>query len=166
MRTLAACLLLLGSLGCVHGTWAAEVFKCTVDGKTQYQGKPCEGSAPSPSASPDSRTSMVGCYATPMKGMEEGIEVRRTTNSPYELVFKEGKNSQVLPMKPATIQEMQQVSGAFGVNVTEGLSIKWPADTPNQRPVGLYNARDRAGKDIVLAYFFFDSGLATRSQCK
>jgi hypothetical protein len=166
MRTLAACLLILGSLGGAHSVMAADVFKCTVDGKIQYQGMPCEGSASSPRTSPESLSSMVGCYATPIKGMEEGVVVRRAANSPYELVFTEGKNSQVLPMKPATIQEMQQISGAFGVNVTEGLSMKWPADTPNQRPVGLYQGRDREGKEVVLAYFFFDSGFATKSPCR
>jgi hypothetical protein len=145
---------------------AAEVFKCTVEGKIQYQGKPCEGSAPSALTPSDARSSLVGCFVTPLKGMEEGIVVRRATSSPYELVASEGKNSQALPLKSATLQEMQQISSAFGIDVSEGLSMKWPPDTPNQRPVGLYRGRDREGKDVVLAYFFFDSGYATRSQCR
>jgi hypothetical protein len=166
MKTIAACLLILGALGCAHSALAAEVYKCTVDGKIQYQGKPCEGSGPLASTQPDPRNSLVGCYTTPMKGMEEGIVVRRGTNSPYELVFTEGKKSQALALKPATTQELQQISSAFGVDASEGLSVKWPPDTPNQKPVGLYRGRDRSGKEVVLAYFFFDSGFATKTPCK
>jgi hypothetical protein len=166
MRTITACFLIFGSFGWAHFALATEVYKCTVDGKTQYQGKPCEGSAPSALTQAEARSSLVGCYVTPLKGMEEGIVIRRGASSPYELVSMEGKNSQALPLKLATLQEMQQISSAFGVDVTEGLSIKWPADTPNQRPVGLYRGRDRAGKEVVLAYFFFDNGYATRSQCR
>ena len=166
MKTITACILILGSFGCAHSALAAEVYKCTVDGKVQYQGKPCEGSAPPPLTQAEAKSSLVGCYVTPMKGMEEGIVVRRGTNSPYELVFTEGKKSQALALKPATTQELQQISSAFGVDVGEGLSMKWSPDTPNQRPVGLYRGRDRAGKEVVLAYFFFDSGYATKIPCK
>ena len=143
MKTITACILILGSFGCAHSALAAEVYKCTVDGKIQYQGKPCEGSSPPALTQAEARSSLVGCYVTPMKGMEEGIVVRRGTNSPYELVFTEGKKSQALPLKLATPQELQQISSAFGVDVGEGLSMKWPPDTPNQRPVGLYRGRDR-----------------------
>jgi hypothetical protein len=166
MRTITACLLNLGAFGCARFALGAEGYKCTVEGKVQYQGKPCKGSAPSPLTPADARNSLVGCYVAPMTGMEEGIVVRRATGSPYELVFAEGKNSQALPLKPAAPQEMQQISSAFGVDVTEGLSMKWAPDTPNQRPVGLYRGRDRAGKEVVLAYFLFDSGYATKSRCR
>jgi len=166
MRTPAACFLLLGSLGCAPSALAADVFKCIVDGKTQYQGTPCEASASSQRIQAEARSSLVGCYVAPIRGMEEGFVIRRTTSSPYELVVTEGKNSQALPLKLASRPEMQQISSAFGVDVTEGLSMQWPPDTPNQRPVGLYKGRDRAGREVVLAYFFFDSGFATRSQCR
>lgn len=166
MKIITACFLIIGSFVCAHSALAAQVYKCTVEGKTQYQGKPCEGSAPTALTQAEARSSMIGCYVTPMKGMEEGIVVRRGSSAPYELLVTEGKNSQALPLKLATLQEMQQISSAFGVDVTEGLSMKWPPDTPNQRPVGLYRGRDRAGKEVVLAYFFFDSGYATQSRCR
>jgi hypothetical protein len=166
MKTISACLLILGSFACAHPALAAEVYKCTIDGKTQYQGKPCDGSAPPPLTQAEARSSLVGCYATPMKGMEEGIVVRRGTNSPFELVFSEDKKSQVLPLKLATTAELQQISSAFGVDASEGLSMKWPSDTPNQKPIGLYRGRDRSGKDVILAYFFFDSGYASKAPCK
>jgi hypothetical protein len=107
------------------------MYKRTVDGKTQYHGKPCEGSAQPPSTQAEARSTLIGCYVTLIKGMEGGIVVRRGMASPHELVFTEGKNSQALPLKPATPQEMQQISSAFGVDVSEGLSMKWPPDTPN-----------------------------------
>jgi len=166
MRTVAACFLILGTFWCARFASAAEVFKCTVDGKVQYQGKPCEGAAPPAPTPAEARSSLVGCFVAPMKGMEEGFVVRRATKSPYELMVTEGKNSVALPLKLATPQEMQQISTGFGIDVSEGLSMKWPPDTPNQRPVGLYRGRDRRGKEVVLAYFFFDSGYATRSPCR
>ena len=166
MRTTTACFLILGTFWCVHFALAAEVFKCTVDGKVQDQGKPCEGSAPSAPTQAEARSSLVGCYVAPMSGMEEGFVIRRATKSPYELMVTEGNKSAALPLKPATLQEMQQISTGFGIDVSEGLSMKWPPDTPNQRPVGLYRGRDRTGKEVVLAYFFFDSGYATKSPCR
>jgi hypothetical protein len=112
-------------------------------------------------AAPASRCPNSGTDATCSK------QVRAEPNSPFELVFAEGKNPQALPLKLATPQELQQITSAFGIDVSEGLSIKWPPDTPNQRPVGLYRGLDRAGKEVIVAFFFFfDNGYATRSRCK
>ena len=61
---------------------------------------------------------------------------------------------------------MQQIATGAGFEISEGLSVKWPPDAPNQKPVGLYKGRNRDGKDVVFAYFFFDAGLATRIPCK
>jgi hypothetical protein len=164
--TFCALIVFLSCLGLGESAFAAEVFKCTVDGHVQYQATPCEGAVPSERIQTGARSSLVGCYTTPMTGLKEGFAIRLGTSSPYELFFKEGKNSQGIPLKTATRQEMQRISAAFGIEVTEGLSMIFPPDTPNQKPVGLFKGRDAAGKDLVLAYFFFDAGIATKTTCR
>jgi hypothetical protein len=127
---------------------------------------PLASSAASGRVQPGASSALVGCYSVPIKTMEEGFEIRRAADASYSMVFTEGKNSTALPMKLATPQEIQQISSAFGVAVTEGISMKVPADTPNQRPVGLYKGRDPKGKEVLVAYFFFDAGTASKRPCK
>lgn len=145
---------------------AGDVFKCTADGQTQYQSVPCEAKVLSRQLQSESRSSLLGCYVTPIKGLEEGVLVRRGSKSPYEMVVSEGKDVAALPMKVATTEERLEIGTAFGITVDEGVSMQWTPGTPNQKPVGIYKGRDKAGKEVLLAYLFFNSGFVSKSVCK
>ncbi len=145
---------------------AADVHKCVTGGRTTYQSMPCEVPTNAPQSQQRRASALVGCYVANISGLENGFEVKRTDGADYKLEVTNGKDRTAIPLKAATPQEVQEVGAGFHLNLLEGLSVKWEAGTPNQKPVGLYRGGDQNGKEVYLAYFFFGNGLATRTQCK
>ena len=145
---------------------AAEVHKCVKGGKTTYQGDPCEGPIAGNKPPPGRVSALAGCYVAEVPGLKDGFEVKWAANNTYKLDVTGGSDRQSLVMKAATAEEMKEVGKALGLFLTDGVSMDWEKDAPNQKPVGVYKGMDGSGKEIVVAYFFMGAGLATKAPCR
>ena len=108
---------------------------------------------------------LTGCYSTDITGLEGGFALQPAANGDFTLDAGRGKDLVSLPMKTATAAELRLVSENFHLALSEGVSMKWPPGTPNQRPVGVYRGRDGSGKDVVMGYFFFGAGVLVKKGC-
>ena len=161
IETIAVLLLLTAT-----GAYAAEVHKCVKAGRTTYQSDPCEGPIAATQPPPSRTSSLGGCYVAEVQGLKDGFEIKWERNNAYRLNVTGGADRQTLAMKAATADEMKEVGKALGLILTDGVSVNWEEDSPNQKPVGVYKGMDGSGKEIVIAYFFLGAGLATKSPCK
>lgn len=165
MRFPAMTLLFL-ALGVVGNACAADIYKCVKDGSTTYQNKPCDRGSQATQLEANRSSSLVGCYASTMKGFEDGFQIKRTADGGFVLEAGNGKDKQSLPMKAASTDELLDMGKALHSRLSEGISMKWEKGTPNQRPVGVYKGRDTSGKEAIFGFFFFDSGWVTATPCK
>lgn len=162
-------LLLVVWLGFLSGAaQAADLYKCSVGGHTSYQDRPCAPASRQTRVDTRPAGSMVGCYVAKFSafdgggsGRSERFEIRATAPSEFELRMQ----GETLPMKTATPEELRDLSKGFQVRLLDGVSMKWPAGTPDQKPVGVYRGRDKDGKELILAFFFLSNGPATRVAC-
>ncbi|HMB55908.1 MAG TPA: DUF4124 domain-containing protein [Arenimonas sp.] len=150
---------------------AGGLYKCVNGGQTTYQDTPCHSASQQTQLQAGGVNPLVGCYVADFPGYEsagssEHFEIRAVTSSDYELRFQEGKNTRSLPMKSATPDELREVSRGFHVQLSDGVNMKWPKDTPNQKPTGVYRGRDKDGKPVILAFFFLSNGLARKVGCQ
>lgn len=105
----------------------------------------------------------MGCYVLDAKS---GVwRITTGSKSPYVLIADEGKNRVELPLKIATSQELTTLSNASGAQITEGLSMIWPPDAKDTKPVGIYRVKERDGKEALIGYFFIGGGYLTRTKC-
>jgi hypothetical protein len=148
---------------------ATEMYKCTKNGHSSYQDKPCGPSNSQTQLQTGQTNSMIGCYVAKFpafesssSGSSEPFEVRASASSGYELQFQGG----TVPLKRATPDELREVSKGFHVHLSDGFSVRWPQGTPNQKPVGVYEGHGEDGKTLILAFFFMSNGLATRVSCR
>ncbi|MEO8674220.1 MAG: hypothetical protein ABI569_01495 [Casimicrobiaceae bacterium] len=148
------------------GANAAEVHKCVKAGRTTYQSDPCEGPIAATQPRPSRASTLPGCYVAEVSGLKDGFEIKWEKNNAYRLNVTGGADRQTLAMKAATPEEMKEVGKALGLFLTDGVSVNWEDDSPNQKPIGVYKGMDGNGKEIVIAYFFLGAGLATKGPCK
>jgi len=151
-----------------------ELFKCVENGKTSYQDKPCAASSKTEVMSiGPARSSLTGCYEIDFPGFDsaaprsiERWRIATTDAEEYTLHSLAESKQPPLHMKKATTEERKVIEGAFGFRVTDGLSMKFDKETPNQKPVGLYRIVDAGGKPQVFAFFFMANGFAKPITCR
>ena len=152
----------------------AELFKCVDHGRTSYQDSPCPGTSTTEVLKVGAaKSEWLGCYEIDFRGFESAtphsIERWRVSAhgaDDYDVESLAAPAPAVLHMKKATADEMKMVGDAFGLRLSDGISIKWDKDTPNQKPAGLYRASLGAGEKRILAYFFLANGFAKPSACR
>jgi hypothetical protein len=166
-------LLLLVLLAVIPGIVnAASLYKCSRNGQSSYQDSPCDHTSSQTKLQPGGVNPMLGCYVARFPAWEsagtghsETFEILAITGSEYRLQFREEKNKQSIPMKRATPEELRAVSEGFNAHFSDGISMKWPQGTPNQKPVGVYKGK-ADGKSVIFAFFFMSNGLAERTECR
>ncbi|MEP6938818.1 MAG: hypothetical protein ABI846_03575 [Rudaea sp.] len=103
----------------------------------------------------------VGCYEITFSGFDSAalhsIECWRVSDphvAEYDVESATAPTPAVPHMKNTTADEMQTVGNAFGLGLSDGLSMKWDKDAPNQNPVGRYIDVDGAREQRVPALVF------------
>ena len=153
---------LTGSLTLVvQAAMAQDVYRCDMDGHVHFQESPCPQDAQTVKAlhyAPPKANALIGCYR--LEGKENEVwRVSSGGKTGYRLTAEgAGGSTTELPLKVATNEELAMLSQAFAEDFKYGLSVVWPKDTPNTKPVGVYRAEGRDGRERVLGYFFFDGG--------
>ena len=112
---------------------------------------------------------MNGCYTVPLDTVYR-VQVRTVGFGAVEMIMdrevSQGKPVPPFRMKRATADELRALGNTFGLVLREGVSVEGNAQSvANYKPVGMYLGKDKAGEDVILAYFFFASTLATRISC-
>lgn len=176
MKTVILVLLLALSVTSYSANGA--LFKCMKDGETTYQEGPCEAASNSTTMEVKREKAVNGCYQATFppwetgKGTTEIFQIRTTSSGDIEMLganvnsADKRRSIETIPMKHATRDELQQLSNASGLLLRDGVSMAGDQNiTPNYRPVGIYMGKDKAGNEIVFAYFFFSSALAKQVAC-
>lgn len=171
MKVLLLLLVLALSLALVAGkAGATGMYKCVRDGRSTYQDTPCNAASKQTVLQAVGSSAWIGCYVATFPGEStsstERFEIRAAANAEFEIVFKGSRAKQSLPMKRASTGELAELSKGFHARFTDGLGMKWPPGTPNQKPIGIYNLRTGDGKPMTVAYFFVANGAAEKVDCK
>lgn len=161
----------------------AEVYKCTINNKTEYRDHPCPDTSQSTIVEIDRahlrNRSLEGCYSVRFAGYESGSKIEKFKisnkgNSQYTMKPLDGSPSDLdsspsdkdLPMKNATQEDLQKISHAFHVNAESGINMNTTqADPGGKPPLGFYRVTDGDGNKVILAYFFITNGIATEISC-
>jgi hypothetical protein len=153
----------------------AEVYKCTINNKTEYRDHPCPDTSQSTIVEIDRahlrNRSLEGCYSVRFAGYESGSKIEKFKisnkgNSQYTMKPLNSTPSEDLPMKNATQEDLQKISQAFHVNAESGINMNTTqADPGGKPPLGFYRVTDGDGNKVILVYFFITNGIATEISC-
>ena len=153
-------------------TAQAEIFRCTIDGRTTYRDRPCPPGELQ-ATRPGSKSALEGCFALETSGWEGGrsTSLMRIANSAGHYTMTslddKGRDTAVLAMRRATPAELRDATRLLEFDAIDGLVLVVAAGTPNRPalPIGLYKGRD-AYRD--LRYFFYgylSNGWAKPASC-
>src|SRR5688572_6298151 len=153
-----AALGLLLFVGLLSFPTRAQVYRCTKNGAVTYQQTPCEAADGRSSERLDTVRSLNGCYAASLDTIYR-VRVRTVGLGAVEMIIdnEAGQGKPVPPfrMKRATADELRALGTTFGLVLREGVSLEGNAQSvANYKPVGMYLGKDKAGEDVILAYFF------------
>ena len=131
----------------------AQIYSCTVNGKTDFQDRPCQtGSASKTVVAPDAGDMLVGCFETDMSTKRvqsvNRVKIRKVPGKGYELTNTNQSGLKGVFLSPATDQEMKTLSKSIFVEVTHGLRL-----IEQGKPHGLYRAIDKQGKEVFYFYW-------------
>lgn len=167
-------LLLGGLLLLASGSAAAEIYRCTVKGKISFRDKPC---APNERQTRLSQSgALAGCYTiddSPIWDGGSGSWLVRIGASGADYELREirsaedkgetGREVASVPLRRATLEELDTVAAQMRLKVTSGFVLQLPAT--DGKVYGLFNSWDDAGRLRLVGNFSFVNGYALRAAC-
>lgn len=142
---------------------AADVYRCQINGRTEYQNKPCDAAATSSQLQAEPRSDLIGCYR-PEETKSDTWRVARGTKSPFVLSSMTGDRKAEVPLKVASPAELTALSDG-SIQFLSGLSVSWPPNATNTKPLGVYRVRERGGKEGFIALLYMSAGYVTPVKC-